>query len=488
MPKTVIITIPDDEDLPKIVSTFSPEKVLLALNIGCKCIEESEQSLLGLTQEMIYNKIKEETKGQIAKMEMSLTVEKEMTKRMEERIIKIYEGQMEQLKRQLELMREQVRKYESENRELINDVVKKEKDKYDCLLEAKEKRIEKMQETNDQIKEAIMMLTHKSTSHKGSEGEKEFKMYADDTFMDFKGYEIIDKHTQGGSGDFHMRFEEFDVLVDAKNYKKTVPIDQREKIKKDLIKNEHITFAWLVSLNTTIDKYDKSPVMYEWVNTKQCIVYINNLSQNDNPRKILRIVWFTCRELYKLAIETLTDECELTELKESQYKCMDKVRAIRKSMREINTTLNSTRNMLQIVDEQLKEILEMETEKIVVSNYSIFDDWWHANVEQTNEDVKMMSTDLWSRFKQTNKQCIKEMDVTTDKFKQYIKTKVPVSCMILKNKNANSAIEIKGIKWKELETEMCVPESPQLEIVLGDTVEKLENVAKKPASKKRKDV
>lgn len=488
MPKTVIITIPDDEDLPKIVNTFSPEKVLLALNIGCKCIEESEQSLLGLTQETIYNKIKEETRGQLEKMEMSLTVEKEMTKKTEERIIKIYEGQMEQLKRQLELMREQVRKYESENREIINEVVKKEKDKYDFLLEAKEKRIEKMQETNDQIKEAIMMLTHKSTSHKGSEGEKEFKMYADDTFMDFKGYEIIDKHTQGGSGDFHMRFEEFDVLVDAKNYKKTVPIDQREKIKKDLIKNEHITFAWLVSLNTTIDKYDKSPVMYEWVNTKQCIVYINNLSQNDNPRKILRIVWFTCRELYKLAIETQTDECELTELKESQYKCMDKVRGIRKSMREINTTLNTTRNMLQIVDEQLKDILEMETEKIVESNYSMFDDWWQANIEQTNEDARMMSTELWARFKQTNKQCIKDMDVTTDKFKQYIKTKVSVSCMILKNKNANSAIEIKGIKWKEMENKMSVQESPQLEIVLGDTVEKLENVVKKRTSKKSKDV
>lgn len=488
MPKTVIITIPDDTDLPKIVSTFSPEKLLLALNIGCKCIEESEQSLLGLTQETIYNKIKEETRVQLEKMEMSLTVEKEMTKKTEERIIKIYESQMEQLKRQLELMREQVRKYESENREILNEVVKKEKDKYDFLLEAKEKRIEKMQETNDQIKEAIMMLTHKSTSHKGSEGEKEFKMYADETFMDFKGYEIIDKHTQGGSGDFHMRFVDFDVLVDAKNYKKTVPIDQREKIKKDLIKNEHITFAWLVSLNTTIDKYDKSPVMYEWVNTKQCIVYINNLSQNDNPRKILRIVWFTCRELYKLAIETQTDECELTELKESQYKCMDKVRGIRKSMREINTTLNTTRNMLQIVDEQLKDILEMETEKIVESNYSMFDDWWQANIEQTNEDVRMMSTELWARFKQTNKQCIKDMDVTTDKFKQYIKTKVSVSCMILKNKNANSAIEIKGIKWKEIDTEMSVQESPQLEIVLGDTVEKLENVAKKRASKKSKDV
>ena len=97
MPKTVIITIPDDGELPKIVSSFTPEKVLLALNIGCRCIEESEQSLLGLTQESIYNKIKEETRGQMEKMEMDLIMEKETTKKMEERIIKIYEGQMEQL-------------------------------------------------------------------------------------------------------------------------------------------------------------------------------------------------------------------------------------------------------------------------------------------------------------------------------------------------------------------------------------------------------
>ena len=39
-----------------------------------------------------------------------------------------------------------------------------------------------------------------------------------------------------GEGDFHLHFEEFDVLADAKNYKKKVPIDQREKIKNDLIK------------------------------------------------------------------------------------------------------------------------------------------------------------------------------------------------------------------------------------------------------------
>ena len=481
MPKTVIITIPDGEILPEVLSTFTPEKTILAINIGCNCIEDAEKSILGLSKENIYNKIKEESKTQFEKLEMDLLIEKEMTRKVETHVSKIYESQLEQLKKQMEMMRKQIQTYETENKDVINEVIKKEKEKYDFLLESKEKRIEKMQETNEQIKEALLNLTHKSTSHKGSEGEKEFKIYADETFMDFKGYELIDKHTQSGSGDFHMRFEEFDVLVDAKNYKKNVPIDQREKIKKDLIKNEHLTFAWLVSLNTSIDKFDKSPIMYEWINTKQCIVYINNLSQNENPRKILRIVWYTCRELYKLAVEVLTDDVELKELKENQFKFMDKVKNIRKTMREINTSLNSTRNMLQLVDDQLKEILDVETEKLVESNYSIFDEWWEANIEQTSEDVKILSTDMWTKFKQDNKLSIKDFDVTTDKFKQYIKTKVSISKIILKNKNVNSAFEIAGIKWKDSVSEVI----PKLEITLVGAEVKAE---KKKVKKSKSDV
>ena len=221
--------------------------------------------------------------------------------------------------------------------------------------------------------------------------------------------------------------------------------------------------------------------MYEWINTKQCIVYINNLSQNENPRKILRIVWYTCRELYKLAVEVLTDDVELKELKENQFKFMDKVKNIRKTMREINTSLNSTRNMLQLVDDQLKEILDVETEKLVESNYSIFDEWWEANIEQTSEDVKILSTDMWTKFKQDNKLSIKDFDVTTDKFKQYIKTKVSISKIILKNKNVNSAFEIAGIKWKDSVSEVI----PKLEITLVGAEVKAE---KKKVKKSKSDV
>ena len=473
MYKSVTIQIPCDENLPVKFFEFTPEKVLLTINIGYKCIIDAEQSMLELTEEMIYNKVKQETAGEIKKLETTLLVEKEISKKMDERTANKYEEQLHKMdiqldryKKQLDVQACQLKTYELENKDAINEAIKNEKQKYDLMVYEKEKRIDKLQEINEQIKESLIKLTYQSAAHKGSSGENGFRVYADETFMDFKGYDLIDKHAQGGSGDFHMRFEEFDLLVDAKKYEKSVPITQREKIRDDLIKNEHLIFGWLVSLNTTIDKFDKSPVMYEWINTKQCIVYINNLSQNEDPRKLLRIVWYTCKELYKLVEKGSDEDIELTNLKDKQIRFMTKVKNIRKTMREINTTLNTTKNLLQVVDDQLKEILEEETEQIVASNYSVFDSWWDLHIELTNEDVRLVSTDLWINFKQANKSLFNELEITADKFKQYIKTKVSMSNIILKNKNANSAFEIKGIKWN-LKIEKLEPE--KLDILLVNT-------------------
>jgi hypothetical protein len=324
--------------------------------------------------------------------------------------------------------------------------------------------------------EKMLIQSHKSTSHKGSDGEKTFCEYSQ-TFMDFKGFEIVDKHTQGGEGDFHLHFEDFDVLADAKNYKKKVPIDQREKIKKDLLKNEHLHFAWLVSLNTSIEKYDKAPIMYEWINTRQCIVYINNLSSFEDPKKILRIVWFTCKELYKLIEDVNFDETELTDLREKNFKMMDKLRGIRKTIREINTSMNATRNLIQVMDDELRNILETETSEIVASNFSLFDDWWGHNIETTNDETLVASTDLWIKFKQENKIMISELDITGDKFKQYLKSKVPISSIILRSKNANSAFDIKGLRVKESTSDIIVEE--KIDVELNEEVLKKKKVIKK---------
>jgi hypothetical protein len=395
------------------MNDFSPEENLLILKIGTSSLLEGRKSIACLTQKEIQQKIQNDFKEEIQKLEMNIYCEKELSRKMEERITRIYDTQVSSLKSQIEFLSTQLKTYELENKEIINKEVNKAREKYELLLQEKDKQ----NQLNREVFDKAIQFTNKSTSHKGSEGEKTFSEYAE-TFQDFKGFDIVDKHTQGGQGDFHLHFEEFDILVDAKNYKKKVPMDQREKIKKDLLKNEHLHFGWLVSLNTSIDKYDKAPIMYEWINTKQCIVHINNLSSFEDPKKILRIVWFTCKELYKFIEDVNFDENELTDLRDKNFKMMDRIRNIRKSIREINTSMNATRNLIQVMDDELRGILEAETSEIVASNFSLFDDWWEQNLEVTEDDSFVASTDLWTRFKQENKMIIRM--IIRDSFHRFI--------------------------------------------------------------------
>ena len=470
--KTITLTIPQECNLN--MNDFSPEENYQMLKIGSQCLLEGRKAVAGLTQKEINQKIRQEYKDEIQRMEMNILLEKEVTKKMEERISAMYDTQVTQMKKQIELLSTQLKTYELENKDLIDKEVNKAREKFELLLQEKDRQ----NQLNREVFDKAIQITNKSTSHKGSDGEKTFSEYAE-TFQDFKGFEIIDKHTQGGEGDFHLHFEDFDVLADAKNYKKKVPVDQREKIKKDLLKNEHLHFAWLVSLNTPIEKFDKAPIMYEWINTTQCVVYINNLSSFEDPKKILRIVWFTCKELYKLIEDVDQDENELTDLREKNFKLMDKVKNIRKTIREINTSMNATRNLIQVMDDELRGILEAETNEIVTSNISLFDDWWEQNIEIINGETIVASTDLWNKFKQENKLMINEMNISGDKFKQYIKSKVPLSSIILRNKNANSAFDIKGLKMKEpLETKVAVVEE-KIELELNEEVLKKKKIIKK---------
>jgi hypothetical protein len=219
--------------------------------------------------------------------------------------------------------------------------------------------------------------------------------------------------------------------------------------------------------------------MYEWVNTSQCLVYINNLTSFEDPAKILRIVWFTCKELHNMVKEVDYDEEELTKLKNDRFKLMDKIRNLRKNIREINTSINATKNLIQVMDDELRGLLENETDEIVNSNISLFDDWWYSNIEVVDEESVSSSTDLWTKFKQDNRVLISEMNITGDRFKQYLKSKVPMSAILLRNKNANSAFDIKGIILKEEVGENKVIEE-KIELELNEeVVNKKKKVVKK---------
>jgi hypothetical protein len=443
------------------------------LKVGSECLLEARKAIAVLTQREMFNKMKEESKEEVKKLEIDCLVQKELFNQLELSLKNMYETfiqktkenydyEKSQLSKTISLLNEQVRQYEDDSGSIINLKIECEREKwkerereldlkindYDKKIDECEKKSEKMRATY----EMILANTNKTNSAKGSEGEKQFQEFAVYTFKDFSGFEILDKHTKGGEGDFHLLFDEFNVLADAKNYKSNVPSTQREKIKKDLMKNEHIQFGWLVSLHSCIDKYDRSPIMYEWINTKQCLVYINNLCGFDDPSKVLRIIWFTCKELNRFAeMNNEFDDGELSELKEHKFMMMDKIKALRKTVKEANTSINTLKNIVQSVDEQLREMLGAETNEIVESNSSLFDDWWDNNIDVVeDENVVESVTEIWYKFRQENRDIIKQLDITMDKFKQFVKTKMSLSCIITKTKSVNSTFDVKGVKIKKI--------------------------------------
>lgn len=421
MYKSVTIQIPYDENLPEKFFEFKPEKVLLAINIGYKCIIDAEQSMLELTEEMIYNKVKEETSGELNKLKLDLLVEKEIAIKLDEKLTNKYEIQMERYKKQIEALTCQLKSYELENKDIINEAVKKEKEKCELLLKEKDKQNLLNRETFDK---ALAQLTKNKTAKEiGDDGEDIFYSLST-TFKDFKGYKIENKSKQGHKGDFHLFFEEFNVLVDAKNYTASIHKKEIEKIENDLRINDNMKFAWLVSLNTDISECNRFTIMHKWIMTdkgSKCIIYVNNLLDNKDPQNTLRLIWSICNEFNKLTKETKSDNTEIQMYKDRDILLENKIQKMQDRSAEIKRSINGTLFILKQMDNELLEFLSVISNKIInkqSEKYDKISDWWHENIEYTTDDVSLTSTEIWMRFKKINKEYIAENNISIDLFKE----------------------------------------------------------------------
>jgi len=140
----------------------------------------------------------------------------------------------------------------------------------------------------------------------------------------------------------------------------------------------------------------------------------------------------------------------LVELKEQRYKQQEKIAAMRKHIKEANTSLNTTKTLIQLIDDQLRSLLEIETKEIVEA-HSLMNEWWMANMEKTDAEEDVVSfTDIWFRFRQMNKDALKTLDLNIDKFKTYLKNTLPAQCLQFKSKHTNSTFTIHGHRMIEM--------------------------------------
>ena len=461
MPKTISLTIPDNEIVPEILTSFSQEENYLMLKIGSDCLKEGRNAVAGLTQKEIYAKIKEESSGDVHRLEMEIILQKELSKQMEEKMSKMYEGQLAKLEKQIELLSNQLKEQQFGGQEMIEKEVRKEREKYDLLLKEKDKQNQLNREAFDKAEKMLNKITSKSASSLGEYGENVFEKLSE-TFKDFPGYKIENKAKQGHKGDFHLFFEEFNVLVDSKNYSTAIRKKEVAKIESDLMVNDNMNYAWMVSLNTNISGYDRFLIDYKWIATDsgvKCILFINNLLDNKEPANILRQAWLTCSELNRLTKKDNKEDVSLVKYKEKDLLYKKKINILQDRVSEMRRHINGCTNVLKQIDNDLLEMLSLASDEIFNEKFGLnskITEWWDMNIEYTEDENKLTSAEIWSRFKREHKDYVLENKVTIDKFKDVITSIAGNSTYTEKSKK--SSIEFTGFKFKEIVIENLVIE------------------------------
>ena len=475
--RTINITIPADEVLPDIMSTFTPEENFLMLKIGSTCLKEGRNAVAGLTQKEIYNKIKDETKAEIQKLELDLLVEKELKGRISEETSKMYKKQIEHMEKQIDAFRNQIKIYESDNKEFVRSEVEKEREKHRIIMDEKDKRLNRMTENYELF---LKQNEVKSSKKIGDEGEDTFVLLSD-TFKDFPGYKLEKKAHQAHKGDIHLFFKDFNVLVDLKNYSGSVQKKELEKIEHDLSINETMDFAWLISYDSNVSDWNRFPIMYKWIVTEnglKCVVIVNNLNSNKNPVDVLRNVWNITSELHKMINKTKVEEKDVQDMQERDYNVVQKIKTAQKRLSELRRSVMSMSQITKDIENDIVDALSLLSNEMVKNesekNVKI-KEWWDLNIEiDDNSDNKLTSTEIWTRFKKDNKEYVDENKLLIDDFKNYVKVFIDVDKYNEKSKKGS--LEFIGFKFKEV---LLVSQPIEIEINIPTVVQPKKKVVNK---------
>jgi len=450
--KLIQIAVPLEWEVPQILNTLNAEENALILKTGGEMIKEARNLVAGLSQKEIYNKIREESKSEIQKLELDLLVEKQLATKSIEQSNKIYESQINSLEKQISELNKQLTEHTNNSKLLIQQEVDKEKDKYKVLLEDKNKQVLRITENYENF---LKQTDTKSSKKLGDEGEENFMLLCD-TFKDFVGYKIEKKSHQGHKGDFHLFFENFNVLVDLKNYTGTVQKKELDKIEHDLAINDTMDFGWLISYESNVSDWNRFPIMYKWIVTDvglKCIIIVNKLNLNKNPTDILRNVWNMTNEIHTILSKAKqVDNSELIKMKERDYNVLQKIKTAYKRISEMKRNIFSMSQTAKDIENDIIDSINMFTNELSKNEFEKslkIKTWWNENIIfDDNKENKLTSTDIWTRFKKENKLYIDENKMLVDDFKTHIKNFIDVNNYVEKSKKGS--VDFIGFNFKDL--------------------------------------
>jgi hypothetical protein len=249
-------------------------------------------------------------------------------------------------------------------------------------------------------------------------------------------------------------------------------------------------FAWLISYESNVSDWNRFPIMCKWIVTDvglKCVIIVNKLNANKNPTDVLRIVWNMTNEIFMMMSKTKEiDNTELEKIRERDYNVLQKIKMAQKRLSEMKRNVVSMSQIAKDIENDIIDAVSMFTNELSKNEFDKslkIKEWWNENIEfDDNNESKLTSTDIWTRFKKENKLYIDENKMVVDDFKTCVKNFVDVNNYVEKSKKGS--IEFIGFKFKDLlvckESEKVKSEEKlEVELNIPNVVEKKKKIIKK---------
>ena len=444
--KTIILKLPETYVVPVALFELGPDEVGAVITIGVESVLAGQQNALLLSETTVETRIRETYESRIQQL-MSQIAEQERQRKCDQESFLSQQTQFKEVfykdnERLREVIAERdvrIKTMELAKRDEIGREIAEMRERTTAIIGEKERSLESYRQTFERGLSSLRL----TTSAKGDVGERMFSQFAEQAFTDFDGFAIENKSCIGGQGDYHLFFKDFNVLADAKLYTNKVGAQQRTKIIGDLKRNPHIRFAWLVSMNTKIDRWDRGPVMFEPIEGNRYICHINELVEQSNPAAFLKSVWFVCSIINEYLVKEDAGEADELRYKDIHLRSLEKFRAMRKTVAELKQVITTLGSIKERLDSSIADLLRDEVPTLMEAQNQMLMTWLQTNIEYVGGDdsAQIKSTDMWYKFRRDNSATIG--DFTPEKFRDGLCVCLPEEQLI----RGKGSIVVKRVRW-----------------------------------------
>lgn len=444
--KTITLKLPETYVVPAALFDLGPDEVGAVITIGVESVLAGQQNALLLSETAVETRIRETYESRIQQL-MSQIGEQERQRKCDQEYFLSQQTQFKEVfYKDNERLREaiaerdvRIKTMELAKRDEIGREIAEMRERTTAIIGEKERSLESYRQTFERGLSSLRL----TTSAKGDVGERMFSQFAEQAFADFDGFAIENKSCIGGQGDYHLFFKDFNVLADAKLYTNKVGAQQRTKIIGDLKRNPHIRFAWLVSMNTKIDRWDRGPVMFEPIEGNRYICHINELVEQSNPAAFLKSVWFVCSIINEYLVKEDAGEADELRYKDIHLRSLEKFRAMRKTVAELKQVIATLGSIKERLDSSIADLLRDEVPTLMEAQNQMLMTWLQTNIEYVGGDdaAQIKSTDMWYKFRRDNSATLG--DFTPEKFRDGLCVCLPEEQLI----RGKGSIVVKRVRW-----------------------------------------